>query len=221
MSPQSESLNPALQQLPPESAASARRSGDADAELVRLAQAGNSRAFEALIVKYQRRIAHHVGRYVKRPSDVEDVVQEVFINAYRGLRTFKGESAFYTWLYRIAKNAALSFVARARDAVLLHDDLLPGDVEEQTSFDRADASDPERLLIAKQISDTVERAMGRLHPDLAEALLLYEVEGKAYREIAQMLQIPIGTVRTRIFRAREFVAQKLEPVVGPVRDRRW
>jgi RNA polymerase sigma-70 factor (ECF subfamily) len=194
---------------------------EADAGLVRLAQAGDMRAFEALVVKYQRRIARHVARYVRRASDVEDVVQEAFIRAYRGLASFRGESAFYSWLYRIATNSALAFLKRAPSADLLQEDL--NDEREDGPFEPGltDGEDPERLLLAKQISGAVDKALARLQPELAEALLLYEVEGKTYKEIAQMLAVPIGTVRTRIFRAREFIAQRLEPVVGHQRPRRW
>jgi RNA polymerase sigma-70 factor (ECF subfamily) len=194
---------------------------DADAGLVRLAQGGDMRAFEALVVKYQRRIARHVARYVRRASDVEDVVQEAFIRAYRGLASFRGESAFYSWLYRIATNSALGFLKRGAGAPLLQDDLQ--EEREDGPFEPgvSDGEDPERLLLAKQISGAVDKALARLQPELAEALLLYEVEGRTYKEIAQMLGVPIGTVRTRIFRAREFIAQRLEPVVGHQRPRRW
>lgn len=188
---------------------------DADAELVRLAQAGDERAFQALVVKYQRRIARHVARYVRRAGDVEEVVQDSFIRAYRGLASFRGDSSFYSWLYRIASNAAFSFLkkdAQEARADERPDPFEPGVSDEQT---------PERVLLAKQIGDAVERAMARLQPELAEALVLFEVEGKSYKEIAQMMGTPIGTVRTRIFRAREFIARRLEPVLGPARDRRW
>lgn len=194
---------------------------DPDHELVRLARDGDMRAFEALMVKYQRRVARHVTRWVKRPSDVEDVVQDVFIKAYRGLASFKGESSFYTWIYQIARNTSFNFVTRQQKHVVLRDDMASDDAPDFEESVGSDHEDPERGMLARQISDTVEAAMKRLQPDLAEALILYEVEGKPYKEIAQMLQIPIGTVRTRIFRAREFIAKRLEPVVGPVRDRRW
>lgn len=194
---------------------------DPDRELVRLAREGDMRAFEALMVKYQRRVARHVSRWVKRASDVEDVVQDVFIKAYRGLPSFKGESSFYTWIYQIARNTSFNFVTRQQKHVVLRDDMASEDAPDFEDAVGSDHEDPERSLLARQISDTVEAAMKRLQPDLAEALVLYEVEGKPYKEIAQMLQIPIGTVRTRIFRAREFIAKRLEPVVGPVRDRRW
>jgi RNA polymerase sigma-70 factor (ECF subfamily) len=194
---------------------------EADAGLVRLAQGGDMRAFEALVVKYQRRIARHVARYVRRASDVEDVVQEAFIRAYRGLASFRGESAFYSWLYRIATNSALGFLKRGASTPVLQEDLK--DEREDGPFEPgvSDGEDPERLLLAKQISGAVDKALARLQPELSEALLLYEVEGKTYKEIAQMLGVPIGTVRTRIFRAREFIAQRLEPVVGHQRPRRW
>ena len=189
---------------------------EVDAELVRLAQAGDERAFQALVVKYQRRIARHVARYVRRASDVEEVVQDAFIRAYRGLGGFRGDSSFYSWLYRIATNTAFSFLKRQPDEA-------QGDERSDESFEPgiSDEQTPERALLAKQIGDAVERAMGRLQPELAEALVLFEVEGKSYKEIAQMLGAPIGTVRTRIFRAREFIARRLEPVLGPARARRW
>lgn len=193
---------------------------DQDAELVRLAQAGDAKAFEALVVKYQRRIARHVARYLKAAGDVEDVVQDTFIRAYRGLASFRGEAAFYSWLYRIATNTALSHLQRQPGDVLLGDD---SPEERAEAFDPgvSDLEDPERTLIAKQIAETVQRALAKLQPDLAEALMLYEVEGKPYAEIASMLAIPIGTVRTRIFRAREFIAKRLEPVLDVQRSRRW
>ena len=193
---------------------------DPDIDLVRLAQAGDMRAFEALVVKHQRRIARHVARYIKSADDVEDVVQDVFVRVYRGLASFRGDSLFYSWLYRIASNTALNHLRRVSPEVPLGDDspeerageFLPG---------VSDAAQPDRTLMAEQIADAVQRALAKLQPQLAEALLLFEVENKSYAEIAEMLQIPIGTVRTRIFRARDFIAKRLNPVLGPLRDRRW
>ena len=196
------------------------QAADPDTELTRLAQAGDARAFEALVVKYQRRIARHVARFIKSADDVEDVVQDVFVRAYRGLASFRGDSQFYSWLYRIASNAALNHLRAASDDVLLGDDAPDERVSEFTPG-VSDASQPDRTLMAEQIADAVQRALAKLQPQLAEALMLFEVEKKSYAEIAEMLQIPIGTVRTRIFRAREFIARRLEPVVGPRRDRRW
>ncbi len=193
---------------------------DDDGELVRLAQAGDAKAFEALVVKHQRRIARHVARYVRHSGGVEDVVQDVFIRAYRGLASFRGDSTFFSWLYRIATNAALSHLKREPDDVPLSDDA-PEERLEAFEPGISDTEDPERTLMAKQIADTVQRALAKLQPNLAEALMLYEVEGKPYAEIAVMLAVPIGTVRTRIFRAREFIAKRLEPVLGPQRNQRW
>lgn len=193
---------------------------DPDLELVRLAQANDVRAFEALVVKYQRRVARHVARYLKSAADVEDAVQETFIRAYRGLAAFRGDSAFYSWLYRIAANVAIRHLERQPQHILLGDDA-PEERADAFEPGVSDSQQPERTLIAAQIADTVQRALAKLQPDLAEALLLYEVESKPYAEIATMLGIPIGTVRTRIFRAREFIARRLEPVLGPKRNRRW
>jgi RNA polymerase sigma-70 factor, ECF subfamily len=193
---------------------------DQDLGLVRLAQGGDKRAFEALVVKYQRRIARHVARYVRRAADVEDVVQDTFIRAYRGLGSFRGDSAFYSWLYRIATNVALSALARNPAPVLLGDDA-PDERSDAFEPGVSDSEDPERSMMARQLADAVQRAVSRLQPDLAEPLMLYEVEGKSYSEIASMIGIPIGTVRTRIYRAREFIAKRLAPLVGPQRNRRW
>jgi len=191
-----------------------------DMELVRLAQVGDERAFQALVVKYQRRIARHVARYVRSAADVEDVVQETFIKAYRGLSAFRGESAFYSWLYRIATNAALNHLKRSPAEELLGEDT-PEDRTDAFEPGVSDGENPERTLMASQIADAVKRGLARLQPDLVEALTLFEVEGKSYAEIAEMLAIPIGTVRTRIFRAREGLARHLQPVLAPQRNRRW
>ena len=157
---------------------------------------------------------------MRHSGDVEDVVQDVFIRAHRGLASFRGDSAFFSWLYRIATNTALSHLKRHPNDMQLGDDA-PEERVEAFEPGVSDAADPERTLMAKQIADTVQKALARLQPDLAEALLLYEVEGKPYAEIAGILDIPIGTVRTRIFRAREFIAKRLEPVLDPQRNRRW
>jgi RNA polymerase sigma-70 factor (ECF subfamily) len=191
----------------------------ADSELVRLAQLGDELAFEALVVKYQRRIARHVARYLPIASDVEDVVQEVFIRAFRGLHSFRGDSAFYTWLYRIATNAALTFLRQAPHEEQLND----SDDERPNPFEPgiSDGETPERTLMASQIADAVRQGLARMQPELVDALTLFEVEGKSYSDIAQMFGVPIGTIRSRIFRAREALAKRLEPVLAPQRDRRW
>ena len=191
----------------------------ADSELVRLAQLGDELAFEALVVKYQRRIARHVARYVPIASDVEDVVQEVFIRAFRGLHSFRGDSAFYTWLYRIATNAALTFLRQAPHEEQLND----SDDERPNPFEPgiSDGETPERTLMAREIADAVRQGLARMQPELVDALTLFEVEGKSYSDIAQMFGVPVGTIRSRIFRAREALAKRLEPMLAPQRDRRW
>jgi len=151
--------------------------GDPDGELVGLARAGDVRAFEALVVKYQRRIARHVARYVRRASDVEDVVQEAFIRAYRGLASFRGDSAFYSWLYRIATNVAINMLKREDVPILLGDDA-PEERAEPFRPGVSDNEDPERRMMASQTADAVQRALDRLQPELAEPLMLFEVEGK-------------------------------------------
>lgn len=192
---------------------------DPDAELVSLAQKGDERAYEALVVKYQRRIARHVARYVRRAVDVEDVVQETFIRAYRGLGSFRGQSTLYSWLYRIATNVALNVVQREPMPVAAGED--PDERAYAFEPGISDGENPERIMMARQIADAVQRAMARLKPELAEPLMLFEVEGKTYPQIAEILGVPLGTVRTRIFRAREFIAKRLEPVLDPQRNRRW
>ena len=191
----------------------------ADSELVRLAQLGDELAFEALVVKYQRRIARHVARYVPIASDVEDVVQEVFIRAFRGLRSFRGDSAFYTWLYRIATNASLTYLRGAPREEQLDD----SEDERGNPFEPgiSDGETPERTLMASQIADAVRQGLARMQPELVDALTLFEVEGKSYSDIAEMFDVPVGTVRSRIFRAREALAKRLGPMLAPHRDRRW
>ncbi len=193
---------------------------DPDAELVRLAQAGDSRAFEAIVVKYQRRIARHIARYLSSAADVEDAVQEVFLRVYRSINSFRGESLFYTWLFRVATNVALRHLERKPADVLLGDE----DPEERMiGFEPGvtDAAQPERTAMAGEIADTVQKALAKLQPHLAEALMLYEVENKSYAEIAQLLEVPLGTVRTWIYRARESIAKRLQPMLRAQRSERW
>jgi RNA polymerase sigma-70 factor (ECF subfamily) len=192
---------------------------DPDSSLVQLAQQGNARAFEALVVKYQRRIARHVARHVRHAGEVEEVVQETFMKAYRGLPSFRGDSSFYSWLYRIASNTAFSHLRRGHREEPLAD----ADDERGEPFEPGvtDAESPERTLMASQMADAVRQGLQRMPAELADALTLFEVEGKSYPEIAQMLDIPVGTVRSRIFRAREALARRLQPLLAPQRTRRW
>jgi RNA polymerase sigma-70 factor (ECF subfamily) len=175
--------------------------------LLSRARAGDARALGCLLEKHRRRVTRHVRRLVRQPGDAEDVVQETFIRAWRGLRAFRGESSFYSWLYRIATNAALAFRKRAKCFQPLEDASLQG-------LD----SGPEERVIARQASETLERAMALLRPEQARALSLYEVEGMSYQDIAHALGVPIGTVRTLIFRARRSLQAALErPAPGPAR----
>ncbi len=193
-----------------------------DQALVERAQAGDKRAFEQLVGKYQRKLGRLLARFIRDQAEVEDVTQEAFIKAYRALPSFRGESAFYTWLYRIGINTAKNhLVARGRRAPTSTE----FDSDEAESFDDAellhDINTPERLLQSKQIGQTVNAAMEALPDELRNAIVLREIEGLSYEEIAVEMKCPIGTVRSRIFRAREAVAEKLRPLLDTAPDQRW
>ena len=193
-----------------------------DLELVRRVQRGDSAAFDLLVRKYQHRIAALIGRYVHDWSEVQDVAQETFIKAYRALPSFRGDSAFYTWLYRIGINTAKNFlVSQGRRAPTTTD----FDSEEAETFEDADQlrdnNTPERLLMTKQIGDTVNVAMEALPEELRTAIVLREIEGLSYEEIATIMECPIGTVRSRIFRAREAISEKLKPLLDTAPNKRW
>ena len=188
-------------------------SADADRLLVKRVQAGDQAAFNALVLKYQQRVLKLVSRYVRDPEEALDVAQEVFIRAYRALKGFRGDSAFYTWLYRIAVNAAKNAIGAAtRNPVeggLDVDD--PELVEVQRRM--TDEATPERLLYTEELKETINRAIEELPTELRRAILLREVKGLSYEEIAQVMGSPVGTVRSRIFRAREAVAQSIKPLL--------
>ncbi|MBP9804917.1 MAG: RNA polymerase sigma factor RpoE [Candidatus Accumulibacter sp.] len=193
-----------------------------DQLLVERAQAGDKHAFELLVVKYQRKVARLLSRFIRDPSEVEDVAQEALIKAYRALPAFRGDSAFYTWLYRIAVNTAKNhLVARGRRAPTSTE----FDAEEAEGFEDAgqlrDIHTPESLLQSKQTGETINAAMEALPDELRSAIVLREIEGLSYEEIAEAMSCPIGTVRSRIFRAREAVAEKLRPLLDTAVDRRW
>jgi RNA polymerase sigma-70 factor (ECF subfamily) len=195
---------------------------EVDQQLVERAQRGDKRAFEMLVMKYQRKLGRLLSRLVRDPAEVEDVTQEAFIKAYRALPGFRGDSAFYTWLYRIGINTAKNYlVALGRRAPTS----TSFDNEEAESFEDADAlrdsSTPESELIGKEIGNTVNRAMEALPEDLRTAITLREIEGLSYEEIANVMNCPIGTVRSRIFRAREAIAAELRPLLGTDENRRW
>jgi RNA polymerase sigma-70 factor (ECF subfamily) len=184
-----------------------------DKELVQRVQQGDKKSFDLLVLKYQNRIIKLVSRYVREPGDAQDIAQEAFIKAYRALPNFRGESAFYTWLYRIAINTAKNHVValsrRPVEARLENTDGEQMDVEDL----QKDIETPENLLLANEIKQTILDAMDKLPEDLRVALTLREVEGLRYDEIAETMDCPIGTVRSRIFRAREAVDAKLKPLL--------
>ncbi len=194
---------------------------EVDQQLVERAQRGDKLAFELLVSKYERKLQRLLSRLVRDPAEVEDVAQEAFIKAYRALPTFRGDSAFYTWLYRIGINTAKNHLAaQGRKVPALSD--LPGEEgDEDGGALGRDANTPEDELMSRQVAETVNAAMQALPEELRSAIMLREIEGMSYEDIAAMMNCPIGTVRSRIFRAREAIATQLRPLLGTSRDRRW
>jgi RNA polymerase sigma-70 factor (ECF subfamily) len=198
---------------------------DVDAELVQRAKSGEVRAFEMLVVKYQRRIERLIGRMVRDTDLVPDIAQETFIRAYRALPQFRGDSAFYTWLYRIAVNSAKKALSdMKRDPTVTESALRPAGEDEETSRAETELSDgetPEAVMASKEIAAAVNAAVEALSEDLRQAITLREIEGLSYEEIAETMNCPIGTVRSRIFRAREAIALKLRPLLDTRQGERW
>ena len=193
-----------------------------DQELVRRAQSGEKRAFELLVIKYQRKLARLLGRLVRDQAEVEDVTQEAFIKAYRALPSFRGDSAFYTWLYRIGINTAKNYLAANSRRPPTSTTYASEDAEGFEDADQLrDLNTPENELASKQIAETVNATLAQLPEELRTAITLREIEGLSYEEIAEMMNCPIGTVRSRIFRAREAIAEKLRPQLDLGTDRRW
>lgn len=192
-----------------------------DQALVERAQKGDKRAFELLVAKYQRKLGRLLSRMVRDAAEVEDITQETFIKAYRALPGFRGESAFYTWLYRIGVNTAKNYlVGRKRQAT--SSDVLAEDAENYEEGDLLrDVATPDAELQTKQIAQAVNSAVEALPDELRVAITLREIEGMSYEEIAQMMDCPIGTVRSRIFRAREAIAERIRPMLGTNKDTRW
>ena len=199
--------------------------GNVDALLVQRAQQGEQRAFEMLVIKYQRRIERLIGRMVRDADLVQDIAQESFIRAYRALPQFRGDSAFYTWLYRIAVNTAKkALVDLKRDPVIFESAMhLPDDGDETSSreIEPSDGETPDAVLARKEIAQAVNAAVEALSEDLRQAITLREIEGLSYEEIAELMNCPIGTVRSRIFRARESIAQRLRPLLDTREGERW
>lgn len=201
-------------------------SAEADNLLIERMRQGDARAFEMLVVKYQRRIHRLIARMVRDVDLVEDIAQETFIRAYRALPQFRGEAAFYTWLYRIAVNTAKKALAELQRDPVVTEAALAGadsDDDETSRVENVltDASTPEAELASREIARTVNAAIDQLPEDLRQAILLREVEGLSYEEIATAMSCPIGTVRSRIFRAREAIAERLRPLLDTREGERW
>ena len=195
---------------------------EVDQQLVERAQGGDKHAFELLVAKYQRKLGRLLSRFIRDPAEVEDVAQEAFIKAYRALPSFRGDSAFYTWLYRIGINTAKNYlVAMGRRAPTTTE----FDSEEAENFEDGDQlrdlNTPEAELMTRQIAATVNQTMEELPEELRTAITLREIEGMSYEDIANVMNCPIGTVRSRIFRARETIADRLRPLLDTSKDKRW
>ncbi len=195
---------------------------EVDLALVERVRRGERHAFDLLVIKYQRKIMRLLSRMIRDPAEIEDVAQEAFIKAYRALPQFRGDSAFYTWLYRIALNTARNWQAASfrRPATVT-----PVENEDGETFDQIDGlsdhSTPESLMASRQVAQAVNEAIDELPDDLRAAIVLREIEGMSYEDIASTMGCPIGTVRSRIFRAREAISAQLRPVMEDDSDRRW
>ena len=199
---------------------------ETDLMLVERTVAGDQKAYELLVLKYQRRIQRLIGRMVRDVDLVEDIAQETFIRAYRALAQFRGEAQFYTWLYRIAVNTAKkALVDMKRDPTVSESALRGGgDEDDETSGvenELTSPETPETVLAAKEIANAVNAAMEALPEELRQAVTLREIEGLSYEEISEVMNCPIGTVRSRIFRAREAISAKVKPMLENQSGKRW
>ena len=195
---------------------------EVDQQLVERAQRGDKHAFELLVSKYQRKLARLLSRFIRDSTEVEDVTQEAFIKAYRALPTFRGDSAFYTWLYRIGINTAKNYLAAMGRRAPTTTEI---DSEEAEGYEDGeqlrDLNTPENQMMSRQVAETVNQTLESLPEELRSAITLREIEGLSYDDIADIMNCPIGTVRSRIFRAREAIAAKLRPLLDTPKDRRW
>lgn len=197
-------------------------SAESDQELVERAKNGDLKAFDLLVLKYQRRVFRLISRVIKNNSEVEDVAQECFIKAFRAIHQFRGDSAFYTWLYRIAVNTAKNYLFSKGKRPIALSELKKS--EDSDSFDMLDAvsnENPEGNMAGLQIAEAVNKAVKKLPDELSTAVILREMDGLSYEEIAEVMNCPIGTVRSRIFRAREAIAQELRPLLETQGNKRW
>ena len=195
---------------------------DIDQQLVERAQRGDKRAFELLVEKYQRKLGRLLARFIRDPAEVEDVTQEAFIKAYRALPAFRGDSAFYTWLYRIGINTAKNYLMALGRRAPTSTEVEAEDAEGFEDADQLrDINTPESMLLSKEIATTVNATIEELPEELRTAIQLREIEGMSYEDIARIMDCPIGTVRSRIFRAREAIAERLRPLLDTRKDQRW
>jgi RNA polymerase sigma-70 factor (ECF subfamily) len=193
-----------------------------DSQLVARAQQGDKQAFNLLVEKYQRKLTRLLSRFIRDQAEVEDVTQEAFIKAYRALPAFRGDSAFYTWLYRIGINTAKNYLmAMGRRAPTSTE----VEAEDAEGFEEGeqlrDINTPESVLLSNEIAETVNSTIEQLPEELRRAIQMREIEGMSYEDIAQAMDCPIGTVRSRIFRAREAIAERLRPLLDTRKDKRW
>ena len=205
----------------PKDAASAE---DSDLLLVERANAGDQRAFGLLVLKYQRRVQRLIARMVRDVDLVDDIAQETFIRAYRALHQFRGDAQFYTWLYRIAVNTAKKALLQLKRDPTVSESFLSKDDDDETSWQKNEPTSeetPETVFAAKEIAAVVNAAMEALPEDLRLAVTLREIEGLSYDEIALAMDCPIGTVRSRIFRAREAISAKVKPLLDKQTGKRW
>ena len=199
-------------------------SGDSDALLVERTVAGDQKAFELLVIKYERRIQRLIGRMVRDVDLVEDIAQETFIRAYRALAQFRGDAQFYTWLYRIAVNTAKKFLMDLKRNPTVSENFFKLADDDETSPVENELTSPETpdaVLASKEIAEMVNSAMDALPEELRQAITLREIEGLTYEEIAGAMNCPVGTVRSRIFRAREAISQKIRPMLENQSGKRW
>jgi RNA polymerase sigma-70 factor (ECF subfamily) len=195
---------------------------DIDRQLVERAQHGDKAAFELLVEKYQRKLARLLSRFIRDPAEVEDVTQEAFIKAYRALPAFRGDSAFYTWLYRIGINTAKNYLMAMGRRAPTSTEVEAEDAEGFEDGEQLrDINTPESVLLSKEIAETVNATIEKLPEELRKAIQMREIEGMSYEDIAQAMDCPIGTVRSRIFRAREAIAEQLRPLLGTHKSKRW
>ena len=197
---------------------------DSDAMLVERTVAGDQKAFELLVIKYERRIQRLIGRMVRDVDLVEDIAQETFIRAYRAMAQFRGEAQFYTWLYRIAVNTAKKALMELKRNPTVSENSFKSDDDDETSTlenELTSSETPESLLAGKEIAQMVNTAMDALPDELRQAITLREIEGLSYEEIADAMNCPIGTVRSRIFRAREAISVRIKPLLENQSGKRW